>query len=674
VGGFPVQQKPIFVTRQSPDWQGLASDFARGRYIDPARFRPVESITGFPYNIVELIALWNTYMSLDFFTCRSRLQTIADDALAQVACVQRISYEQLDTVTSQSENFVLFFHDDDDWFAPDMAAALSEIPSTEYDVCVFPLIRIWTDTLTFVRPEQNARVIVGRKCDFTFRYQSNNYGISSNICDLATMRAMKEHIAASDYADKHALRDVYVDKIISVTAKTPCSASMLQDILSEPNKAREHVRRYVEALSALVIPAELGWVADRVKCLIDLFSQVLSEAPRARVSTTWGTVFYVDAATGELRHGLQHGSAESSPENAAFLVSDGLAGQLLCDGMGFHRSISCFEDQSRLVSDLEPESQLTMFEIVEAGPGLVGLKAEGRFLCAEPDGQVTLSRPHCEKWEHFRLSNAGFGSLPTRAYADADRARVCQSALNTSVMPSLAGVSDLLRARRPPAAPFIVAVTGSVAAGKSAFAAALAAEVSAWPERPRVEIVATDGFLLDNAALEALGLSHRKGFPESYDMPALRDALAQIRRGPARFPGYSHAAYDIDPALARTLDPPDVLIVEGLGLHLDQGAAEDGRPPIDALIYIDADVAHLEAWFTARFMELWAAAERDETSFYARFRDLDEAAARGLAKTVWESINLPNLRDHIAAAREHAHIVIRKGPDHSIEAIDGRWT
>ena len=234
-------------------------------------------------------------------------------------------------------------------------------------------------------------------------------------------------------------------------------------------------------------------------------------------------------------------------------------------------------------------------------------------------------------------------------------------------MPSLADVRDLLRAHRPAAAPYVVAITGSVAAGKSVFAGELAVDMSAWPEHPRVEIVCTDGFLMDNAALEALGLAQRKGFPESYDTTGMRSALTAIRSGPTRFPGYSHVTYDIDPALARTLDPPDVLIVEGLGLQADQGGL------IDALVYLDADEASLEAWFTERFIGLWAAAEHDPASFYARFRTLDEAGARGFAKTVWGAINLPNLRDHILAARALADIVIRKGPGHAIEAIGGRW-
>ena len=52
---------------------------------------------------------------------------------------------------------------------------------------------------------------------------------------------------------------------------------------------------------------------------------------------------------------------------------------------------------------------------------------------------------------------------------------------------------------------------------------------------------------------------------------------------------------------------------------------------------------------------------------------LDEAGARAFAKVVWERINLPNLRDHIVAARDLADIVINKSSGHAIEAIGGKW-
>jgi type I pantothenate kinase len=230
---------------------------------------------------------------------------------------------------------------------------------------------------------------------------------------------------------------------------------------------------------------------------------------------------------------------------------------------------------------------------------------------------------------------------------------------------SLAAISDRLRALRGKHRPLIIGITGAVAAGKSTLAGQLAAQVRAWPGSPSVEIVGTDGFLLDNAALEARGALNRKGFPESYDGEGMRAALAAIRRGPASFPGYSHTLYDIDPALARRIEPPDVLIVEGLGLH--EGAAALG---LDVLIYLDADEADLAAWFAERFVGLWREAEHDPASFYARFRSMNEAQVRAFAvDVVWGAINLPNLREHIIRGREVAEIVVSKGADHAIVAV-----
>jgi type I pantothenate kinase len=231
-------------------------------------------------------------------------------------------------------------------------------------------------------------------------------------------------------------------------------------------------------------------------------------------------------------------------------------------------------------------------------------------------------------------------------------------------MIDLAQISDWLRARRGASAPFIVGVTGAVAVGKSTFAGELAAAVAAGSGGPVVEVVSTDGFLFPNAVLEGRGLLNRKGFPETYDGETFRAVLATIRRGAAEIPVYSHTLYDIDPALARRLERPDVLIVEGLGLQ--EGAAALG---LDVLIYLDADETHVEAWFEDRFIDLWRAAEGDPTSFYARFRQMDEAQTRAFAGQVWQAINLPNLREHIAPGRGVADLVVRKGPDHALVGV-----
>ena len=124
----------------------------------------------------------------------------------------------------------------------------------------------------------------------------------------------------------------------------------------------------------------------------------------------------------------------------------------------------------------------------------------------------------------------------------------------------------------PPPVP-VVAVVGSVAVGKSTTARALREVIAALPEQPRVELVATDGFLFPNAVLDARGLTMRKGFPESYDLAALAQFLGAARGGAdeLRVPVYSHEIYDVVPGSEQVVARPCVLLMEGLALDRARG-------------------------------------------------------------------------------------------------------
>ncbi len=133
------------------------------------------------------------------------------------------------------------------------------------------------------------------------------------------------------------------------------------------------------------------------------------------------------------------------------------------------------------------------------------------------------------------------------------------------------------------------------------------------------------------------------------------------------FPGYSHERYDVDEALARRIEPVDVLIIEGLGLPLDRAVSP---PLLDALIYLDAAEADLETWYVDRFIGLWRAGAERQGDFYARFAGMREADVRAFARQVWQAINLPNLRQHIRLApHDVADIVVGKRADHGFASI-----
>ena len=235
--------------------------------------------------------------------------------------------------------------------------------------------------------------------------------------------------------------------------------------------------------------------------------------------------------------------------------------------------------------------------------------------------------------------------------------------------PTLITLADQIVARRPATGPLIVGLTGAVASGKSTLAEQLQTRLRS--HTPAVEVVTTDGFLMTNARLTELDLLDQKGFPPSYDNLAFAQALTTIRTQATDFPAYSHVTYDIDPGLTRALSPPDILIVEGLNLH--HRATDPKAPdPLDLLIYLDADEVDLESWYVTRFMDLWAAAEHDPTSFYARFRSMSAADTQDFARMVWDKVNLKNLRDNIVLARPTADLVVRKGGDHAITDIAAR--
>lgn len=215
----------------------------------------------------------------------------------------------------------------------------------------------------------------------------------------------------------------------------------------------------------------------------------------------------------------------------------------------------------------------------------------------------------------------------------------------------------------------VIALTGSVASGKSTLAQHLDEALSAALS---VETVSTDGFLFPTAFLREQGLFQKKGFPETYDREAMHQAIASVRTQPTDFPGYSHITFDPDPALTRRIDPVEILIMEGLGFQPRPSSDIAAHHP-DLLIYLDAETEHIEAWFLERFLRFWHAAEHDPTSFYAQFRHMTEPELINFAKSVWAGINLPNLENHILPLRAHADLVVKKRLNHTIQITEDRW-
>jgi type I pantothenate kinase len=225
--------------------------------------------------------------------------------------------------------------------------------------------------------------------------------------------------------------------------------------------------------------------------------------------------------------------------------------------------------------------------------------------------------------------------------------------------------------------PYVIGVAGSVAVGKSTTARVLQALFARWPNVPKVDLITTDGFLYPNAVLEREGLMDKKGFPESYDLPALLRFLSDVKAGrrPARAPIYSHLVYDVIPNQWVEVDRPDILVVEGLNV------LQAGRPPkdgkaipfvsdfFDFSVYIDADENVLKSWYVDRFLALRGTAFSDPKSYFRRYAKLTDAEAIETASAIWESINLVNLHENILPTRQRSDLILTKGDSHVIEGV-----
>jgi type I pantothenate kinase len=247
--------------------------------------------------------------------------------------------------------------------------------------------------------------------------------------------------------------------------------------------------------------------------------------------------------------------------------------------------------------------------------------------------------------------------------------------LRVAATQALHRTTDTFLGRPLQRVPFIIGLGGSVAVGKSTTARVLQALLARWPDHPRVDLVTTDGFLRPNRVLEERGIMDRKGFPESYDVRRLVRFLEEVKRGEpeVRVPVYSHVVYDIVEGEELVLRQPDIVILEGLNvLQTGVAAGHESRfvsDWFDFSIYVDADETDIEQWYVARFFALRETAFSDETSFFRHFASMSDEELEATARSIWASINQPNLRENILPSRSRADLVLSKGSDHEIRQV-----
>jgi type I pantothenate kinase len=219
--------------------------------------------------------------------------------------------------------------------------------------------------------------------------------------------------------------------------------------------------------------------------------------------------------------------------------------------------------------------------------------------------------------------------------------------------------------------PFLLALAGSVAVGKSTAARLIVRLLSRLRPYWRVELVTTDGFLLPNATLVERGILERKGFPESYDRRALLRFVADLKAGApeVRAPLYSHLRYDVIAGETQLVRAPDVVVLEGINVLQRGSAPVYVSDYVDFAVYLDAEEGDVRRWYLERFLALRNGAFQRPESYFHRYARLSDDEAIAVAAGIWERTNRPNLRDNIQPTRPRADLILEKGPDHFVRRI-----
>lgn len=244
------------VYRRTPDW--LTFDIESSREFCRN--------AGLPENtVVDLAAIWDRTMRLDYRHVRHELKAIAAEAYRAIADATLISLDQFYALDRQSADRFMFV-DDDDWCSP----------------------RVFIDTVgdavwgsiflgRYTYPQKRAEDPPLYKRALDSHVWTNNYIVTGQALETAGLDALMEHSAANRARLESRYKPTLVERYLSCANKHPCCTMAAHFTLPSErfrNDPRGVVAEYVAALDDPLDP-DIAWMAGPRSAQKRVFEQCL---------------------------------------------------------------------------------------------------------------------------------------------------------------------------------------------------------------------------------------------------------------------------------------------------------------------------------------------------------------------------------------------------------------